>query len=62
MAAGPGKTVALLQALVAHEVDIVNVESVLELRRLDAVARCGRAPGRGVALRVNPGARRRPAR
>ena len=53
VAAGPGKTVALLRALVAHEVDLVNVESVLELRRLDAVALAAGRRGR-VALRVNP--------
>lgn len=53
VAAGPGKTVAVLRALVAHGVDLVNVESALELRRLDAVAA---EAGRRVraALRVNP--------
>jgi diaminopimelate decarboxylase len=55
VAAGPGKTVDVLRALVAHGVDLVNVESALELRRLDAVAA---AAGRRVraALRVNPSA------
>jgi len=53
VAAGPGKTVAVLRALVAGGVDLVNVESALELRRLDAVAA---EAGRRVraALRVNP--------
>jgi diaminopimelate decarboxylase len=53
VAAGPAKTTPLLRALVARGVDLVNVESVLELRRLDAVAA---AAGRRVrvALRVNP--------
>jgi diaminopimelate decarboxylase len=53
VAAGPGKTVAVLRALVAHGVDLVNVESALELRRLDTVAA---EAGRRVraALRVNP--------
>jgi diaminopimelate decarboxylase len=53
VAAGPGKTATLLADLVAHDVDLVNVESPLELRRLDAVAA---AAGRRVraALRVNP--------
>jgi len=55
VAAGPGKTVAVLRALVAGGVDLVNVESALELRRLDAVAA---EAGRRVraALRVNPSA------
>jgi diaminopimelate decarboxylase len=55
VAAGPGKTPGLLRELVAHGVDLVNVESALELRRLDAVAA---AAGRRVraALRVNPSA------
>jgi len=53
VAAGPGKTVALLRSLVEHEVDLVNVESVLELRRLDAVALAAGRRAR-VALRVNP--------
>ncbi|MBX6388648.1 MAG: alanine racemase [Frankia sp.] len=53
VAAGPGKSVSLLSALVAAGVEVVNVESELELRRLDAVAA---AAGRRVpvALRVNP--------
>ena len=55
VAAGPGKTVAVLRALVAHGVDLVNVESALELLRLDGVAA---EAGRRVraALRVNPSA------
>jgi 2-[(L-alanin-3-ylcarbamoyl)methyl]-2-hydroxybutanedioate decarboxylase len=53
VAAGPGKSTALLRALVDHEVDLVNVESVLELRRLDAAARAAGRRAR-VALRVNP--------
>lgn len=53
VAAGPGKTPALLQALVAAGADPINVESALEVERVAAVARRAgrRVP---VALRVNP--------
>lgn len=53
LAAGPGKTPAFLDALVAAGTDPVNVESALELERLAAA---GRRAGRRVpvALRVNP--------
>ncbi|MCS3780422.1 alanine racemase [Tsukamurella ocularis] len=55
-AAGPGKTATFLRALceTAAQADVmVNVESVLELRRLDEIAK---ASGRRIraALRVNP--------
>jgi len=53
VAAGPGKTPALLQALVAAGADPINVESALEVERVAAVAR--RAGRRvAIALRVNP--------
>jgi 2-[(L-alanin-3-ylcarbamoyl)methyl]-2-hydroxybutanedioate decarboxylase len=53
VAAGPAKTGRLLHQLVEHGVNLVNVESVLELHRLQAVAkRLGRRVD--VALRVNP--------
>jgi diaminopimelate decarboxylase len=53
VASGPGKSVPLLTALVESGVQVVNVESVLELHRLAAAAarKGGRVP---VALRVNP--------
>jgi 2-[(L-alanin-3-ylcarbamoyl)methyl]-2-hydroxybutanedioate decarboxylase len=52
-AAGPGKSVPMLDALLRAGVDVINVESPLELHRVDAAAR---AAGRRqpVALRVNP--------
>lgn len=53
VAAGPGKTPALLAALIATGVDPINVESRLEIERVAAQARrlgC-RVP---IALRVNP--------
>jgi 2-[(L-alanin-3-ylcarbamoyl)methyl]-2-hydroxybutanedioate decarboxylase len=53
LAAGPGKTEPALRRLVELDVDVVNVESVLELHRLDRIAReAGRRVD--VALRVNP--------
>lgn len=53
VASGPGKTEPTLAGLVALGVELVNVESVLELHRLAQVAE---AAGRrvSVALRVNP--------
>lgn len=53
VAAGPAKTEHLLHQLVVLGVKLFNVESVLELHRLQAVAdRLGRSVD--VALRVNP--------
>ncbi|TCJ32505.1 type III PLP-dependent enzyme [Parafrankia sp. BMG5.11] len=61
VASGPGKSVSLLRALLGAvpaggavpAVDVVNAESPLELRRIDAVAaETGRRAA--VALRVNP--------
>ena len=53
VAAGPAKGVPLLRRLVELDVTLVNVESPLELHRLDAIAgRLGRRVD--VALRVNP--------
>ncbi|KPM50500.1 diaminopimelate decarboxylase [Frankia sp. R43] len=60
VASGPGKSLSLLRALLdpaagetSGTVDVVNVESPLELLRIDAVAtRAGRRAA--VALRVNP--------
>ncbi|MEH1015728.1 alanine racemase [Micromonospora sp. CPCC 206060] len=53
VAAGPAKTEALLTALVSAGTDVVNVESPLELHRVQAVAaRAGRRVE--VSLRVNP--------
>lgn len=53
VASGPGKTTALLQALVAAGVEVVNVESLGELHRLSEVAvRANRTVA--VAVRVNP--------
>jgi diaminopimelate decarboxylase len=53
VAAGPGKTEPALRRLVELDVDVVNVESPLELHRLDRIAReAGRRVD--VALRVNP--------
>ncbi|KDA42223.1 diaminopimelate decarboxylase [Frankia sp. BMG5.23] len=53
VASGPGKSMTLLTALVSADVDVVNVESFGELRRLDAVAaRLGRRVR--AAVRVNP--------
>lgn len=53
MASGPGKTLALIDELVATDGMVVNVESGLELAR---VARAARHAGRvaAVTLRVNP--------
>ncbi|MDQ4008866.1 MAG: alanine racemase [Actinomycetota bacterium] len=53
MATGPAKTESFLAALVDQRADVVNVESVLELNRLSAVA-SERAATVPVALRVNP--------
>jgi diaminopimelate decarboxylase len=53
VAAGPGKSEELLRRLVELDVDVINVESPLELHRCAAVAeRMGRRVD--VALRVNP--------
>ncbi|WP_018634759.1 type III PLP-dependent enzyme domain-containing protein [Parafrankia elaeagni] len=60
VASGPGKSTTLLRALLGGPpgsagpvVDVLNAESVLELRRIDAVAtEAGRRAA--VALRVNP--------
>lgn len=53
VAAGPGKTAVLLDALIAAGVDPINVESVLEVERVAAAARrVGRRVA--IALRVNP--------
>ncbi|WP_329109932.1 alanine racemase [Micromonospora sp. NBC_01699] len=53
VAAGPAKTERLLHRLIDLDVDVVNVESPLELHRLQAVAdRLDRRVD--VALRVNP--------
>ena len=53
LAAGPGKTPALLDALVTAGADPINAESALEVDRIAAAAR--RAGRRvAVALRVNP--------
>jgi len=53
VAAGPGKTPVLLDALIAAGVDAINVESALEVQRVAAAAR--RADRRvAIALRVNP--------
>lgn len=53
LAAGPGKTPALLDALVSAGADPINAESALEVERIAAAARRAgrRVP---VALRVNP--------
>lgn len=53
LAAGPGKTPAFLDALVAADADPINVESALEVER---VAMAARRAGRraSIALRVNP--------
>ena len=53
VAAGPAKTERLLHRLVELDVDLVNVESALELRRLQAVAELLDRRVE-VALRVNP--------
>jgi diaminopimelate decarboxylase len=53
VAAGPGKSMSLLRALVAGGVGVINVERPLELRRLEVVAaEAGRRVA--VAIRVNP--------
>jgi 2-[(L-alanin-3-ylcarbamoyl)methyl]-2-hydroxybutanedioate decarboxylase len=53
MATGPAKTESFLAGLVEQQVDVVNVESTLELRRLSALA-AARGVTVPVALRVNP--------
>lgn len=53
LATGPAKTEAFLASLVDRRADIVNVESVLELHRLSALA-AARGTSVPVALRVNP--------
>ncbi len=53
MATGPAKTDAFLAALVDRRADVVNVESVLEVHRLSALA-AARGVTVPVALRVNP--------
>jgi diaminopimelate decarboxylase len=53
VAAGPGKSEPVLRRLLDLDADVVNVESPLELHRLDRIAReTGRRVD--VALRVNP--------
>lgn len=53
LAAGPGKTRTLLDALVGAGAEAINVESALELERVAAAARRAARRAR-VALRVNP--------
>lgn len=53
VASGPGKSVALLRALVDAGVEAINVESRLELARVGAIGRERGRPVR-VLLRVNP--------
>jgi diaminopimelate decarboxylase len=50
---GPGKTISLLSNSIAHDAEVVNAESILELHRL---ARIADAAGHRIrlALRVNP--------
>ncbi len=53
VAAGPGKSLALLTTLIDRGVEVINVESPLELHRVNHVAeRAGRRVP--VAIRVNP--------
>jgi diaminopimelate decarboxylase len=53
VAAGPGKSAALLTRLVDLNVEVINVESLLELHRVNAAAlSAGRRVS--VAIRVNP--------
>ncbi|MEO3777253.1 alanine racemase [Micromonospora sp. B11E3] len=53
VAAGPAKSDILLRHLVEHDVDVINVESVHELRRVDRIA--AQLDRRvAVTLRVNP--------
>jgi len=58
VSSGPGKTVSHLQGLLALDVELINIESTLELQRL---ARLTEAQGRRaqVAIRVNPSRQRR---
>jgi diaminopimelate decarboxylase len=53
IATGPGKSAAFLQRLVEHGTDLINVESLLELRRLNRIASLASRQV-DVALRVNP--------
>lgn len=53
VASGPGKHEALLRALIDDGIEIVNVESRLELERVAMIGRERGVPVR-VALRVNP--------
>ncbi|HET9517213.1 MAG TPA: alanine racemase, partial [Actinoplanes sp.] len=53
VAAGPAKSDTLLRHLVQHDVDLINVESLHELRRVDRIA--AQLDRRvAVTLRVNP--------
>jgi diaminopimelate decarboxylase len=53
VAAGPAKSDTLLRHLIAHDVDMINVESMHELRRVDRIAaELDRTVA--VTLRVNP--------
>lgn len=53
VAAGPGKSVDLLTALVRADTEAINAESLLELHRISAIAAAQGRTAR-VALRVNP--------
>ncbi|EEP70105.1 diaminopimelate decarboxylase [Micromonospora sp. ATCC 39149] len=53
VAAGPAKSDTLLRHLIAHGVDMINVESLHELRRVDRIAAELDQPV-AVTLRVNP--------
>jgi diaminopimelate decarboxylase len=53
VAAGPGKSVPLLTALVRAGIEAINAESLLELRRISRIAVAEGVVAR-VALRVNP--------
>ena len=53
VAGGPGKTPALLDALLAAGAGLINVESRLELERVATAARRAGHPAQ-IALRVNP--------
>ncbi|NIF66595.1 type III PLP-dependent enzyme [Burkholderia sp. Cy-647] len=50
---GPGKTDRELRGALEHGVELIHVESELQLRRLDAIAREAGRPAR-VLLRLNP--------
>ncbi|GAB7191940.1 type III PLP-dependent enzyme [Kineococcus sp. NUM-3379] len=53
LAAGPAKSPELLEALLDNDIEVVHVESALELRRLSALA-VRRGTRVRVGLRVNP--------